>query len=185
MLNTKLVFWLLTSLLIVTLALTACNSGTQQAVDEALAAEEHNDADEHADEAGHNDADEHADEAGHNEDSHASEDHMAGAHDVPEDAAAVPNPIMANESSLAAGETTFTTNCAVCHGEKGYGDGPGAAGMEKQPANLTAGHVQGLSDGALFYIISHGKSDTPMPAWENILDKDQRWQVVNFLRTLE
>ncbi len=132
--------------------------------------------------AGEAETEEHQEEEGH---THSPEDHMAGAHDVPEEAAEVPNPISANDESIAAGAALFASNCAVCHGEGGHGDGPGAAGLEKQPADLTASHVQELSDGALFYIISHGRPDTPMPAWENILEEEQRWQVVNFLRTLE
>ncbi len=52
------------------------------------------------------------------------------------------------------------------------------------PSDLHEGHVQGLSDGALFYIISHGKPDTPMPAWEDVLEEEDRWNVVNFMRTL-
>jgi mono/diheme cytochrome c family protein len=45
--------------------------------------------------------------------------------------------------------------------------------------------VQGLTDGALYYVISHGKPETPMPAWENVLSKDERWFVINFIRTFE
>lgn len=125
--------------------------------------------------------DEHLEEGEH---THSPEEHMAAAHNVPEEAAAVPNPIAATEDSLADGGTTFATNCAVCHGEKGLGDGPTAEALEKKPADLTAGHVQALSDGALFYIISHGKPETPMPAWEGVLGEMDRWNVVNFLRTL-
>lgn len=115
---------------------------------------------------------------------HSPDEHMAAAHNVPEDAAAVPNPISATEDSIETGGTLFATNCAVCHGEKGLGDGPTAETLEKKPADLTQSHVQQLSDGALFYIISHGKPETPMPAWENVLEADDRWNVVNFLRTL-
>jgi mono/diheme cytochrome c family protein len=115
---------------------------------------------------------------------HSPEDHMAAAHNVPDEAAAVPNPISASEDSIAAGGTLFATNCAVCHGDKGLGDGPTAEALEKKPANLTEAHVQELSDGSLFYIISHGKAETPMPAWENVLEEGDRWNVVNFLRTL-
>ena len=134
-----------------------------------------------AEQVGHNEEAMHQEEdEGH---SHAPDDHMAGAHDVPEDAAAVPNPIEANHESREAGEELFAINCAVCHGETGLGDGPGAAGLEKPPANLNAAHVQGLSDGALFYIISHGRPETPMPAWQNVLSEENRWQVVNYMRT--
>lgn len=116
---------------------------------------------------------------------HSPGEHMAGAHDVPEEAAAVSNPVPATEESIATGAAIYAQNCAVCHGESGQGDGPAAATLEMKPANLHAGHVQGLSDGALFYIISHGRPETPMPAWDNVLTEDQRWQVVNFLRTFD
>lgn len=125
-----------------------------------------------------NEGDEHAD-------THPPEEHMAGEHDVPEEAAAVANPIEATNESIAAGGALYATNCALCHGETGEGDGPGAAGLEQAPADLHEEHVQELSDGALFYIISHGRPETPMPAWENVLNEEQRWQVVNFLRTFK
>jgi len=115
---------------------------------------------------------------------HSPSDHMAGAHDVPEDAAAVPNPISFTDDSVDTGGELFAANCAVCHGEEGLGDGPTAETLETKPANLTAGHVQELSDGALYYIVSHGRPETAMPAWEGALSEDQRWNVVNFLRTL-
>ncbi|GMR10815.1 MAG: hypothetical protein BMS9Abin28_1639 [Anaerolineae bacterium] len=113
------------------------------------------------------------------------EEQMAGAHSVPEDAAAVPNPIVGDEDSVAAGAELYATYCAICHGVTGEGDGPAASGLEKAPANLHASHVQENTDGALFYIISNGRPDTPMPAWDNVLDEDQRWHVVNFLRTFQ
>jgi mono/diheme cytochrome c family protein len=125
--------------------------------------------------------DEHVEDDEH---AHGPEEHMAAAHNVPEEAAAVPNPISATDDSIATGATVFTTNCAACHGAEGRGDGPAAVGLETKPADLNADHVQGLSDGALFYIISHGKADTPMPAWEEALEEGERWNVVNFLRTL-
>jgi mono/diheme cytochrome c family protein len=130
-----------------------------------------------------------AGEAEHHEEegapTHSPKDHISRKHDVPEEAAAVPNPIEADEESLAAGRELFAANCAICHGESGRGDGPGAAELAKQPANLTEAHVQELSDGALFYIISHGRPETPMPAWNNFLNEEQRWQVVNYLRTFK
>ena len=122
-----------------------------------------------------------ADEHGH---THSPSEHMAGAHNVPEEAAAEPNPIAFTDNSVAMGSELFAANCAVCHGDEGLGDGPAAETLETKPANLTASHVQGLSDGALFYIISHGRPKTPMPAWEGTLTEEERWNVVNFLRTL-
>lgn len=114
---------------------------------------------------------------------HMPAEHMVGAHVVPEEAAAIPNPVAATDESITAGASTYSQSCAVCHGTNGEGDGPGSAGLEIKPANLHEDHVQELSDGALFYIITHGRAGTAMPAWDTILTEEQRWQVVNFIRT--
>lgn len=120
---------------------------------------------------------------GEGEAGHGPAEHVAGGHGVPPEAAAVENPVPATEESVTTGAALYAQNCAVCHGETGEGDGPAAAGLEKEPANLHAGHVQANSDGALFWIISHGKPETPMPPWDNVLTEEERWHVVNFLRT--
>ncbi len=112
-------------------------------------------------------------------------DGMIMDHGVPEEAEAVANPVPATEASIAAGAAIFQTNCAACHGESGAGDGPAAAALDPKPANLGADHVQANSDGALFYIITHGRTGTAMPPWESILTEQQRWEVVNFVRTVK
>lgn len=184
-------FWLIGLAVVGALLIVACAPSPPEAPAvqaEQAETEEHNDGDEHEEDAAEAGSGEHADAGEHMEeaDMHAPEQHMAGMHsDIPAEVAAVPNPIEASTESLAAGEQLYATNCAVCHGETGEGDGPGAAGLQKPPANLHETHVQENSDGALFYIISHGKPDTPMPAWDNILDEEQRWHVVNYLRTFE
>lgn len=114
---------------------------------------------------------------------HMPDEHATGAHAVPEEAAAIPNPVAATDASVAAGATIYAKNCAVCHGETGEGDGPGGVGLAVTPANLHADHVQVLTDGGLFYIVTHGRAETAMPAWEHVLSDEQRWQVVNFIRT--
>lgn len=128
--------------------------------------------------------DEHEEEVDeHAEDGHSPAEHMAGSHGVPEDAAAVANPIATTDESIAAGMAIYAQNCAVCHGENGTGDGPGAAALDPKPADFHAEHVQSNSDGALFWIITHGREDTAMPPWDNALSEEERWHLVNFLRT--
>lgn len=124
-------------------------------------------------------------DADHAHDGGEMTDGMVMDHGVPEEAEAVVNPVPATEASIAAGALVFQTNCAACHGESGAGDGPAAAALEPKPANLGADHVQGNSDGALFYIITHGRTGTAMPSWESILTEQQRWEVVNFVRTVK
>jgi mono/diheme cytochrome c family protein len=120
-------------------------------------------------------------EHGHEEEDHGEEGGMA--HGIPEDAAALPNPIAATQDSVEAGAELYAANCAVCHGETGLGDGPSAAGLDPKPANLSEDHVQDLSDGALFYIINNGVEGTGMPAWKETLNDEQIWHLVNFART--
>jgi len=116
---------------------------------------------------------------------HEPNEHLAGAHDVPDDAAGLPNPFAGDEESAATGANIYAASCAICHGEGGGGDGPAASGLVIAPADLHEGHVQENTDGGLFYIISHGKPETPMPAFSDLLDEDGRWHVVNFLRTFQ
>lgn len=137
------------------------------------------------DEEGHHDEDEEA-HHGEGEDAHEEEDHdehMADSHGVPEEASAMANPIANNQESIDAGAALYAENCAVCHGETGLGDGAAAAGLEPKPPNLHENHVQELTDGGLFHIITHGRPKTAMPAWEDALSEEERWHAVNFLRT--
>lgn len=129
--------------------------------------------------------DDHGEDMENMEDMHMPEDHMGGHDYVPEEAVAVLSPFEATEESISTGADLYATTCAVCHGENGEGDGPAGESLDPKPADLHAEHVQELTEGALFYVISHGKPDTPMPAWENVLDETQRWHVVNFILNLE
>jgi len=131
-------------------------------------------------------ADEHAGMAGmtgHSGMEMSDHSDMMAAHAIPEEAAAVANPVAVSDGSIAAGQATYAQNCAACHGAEGKGDGAAAAGLNPKPADFHAAHVQGLSDGAIFYIITHGREGTAMVAWEEVLSEGQRWEVVNFLRT--
>jgi mono/diheme cytochrome c family protein len=58
----------------------------------------------------------------------------------PAQAEAVAAPAPAAEPAAdfkAEAETMFRTRCVVCHGEKGLGDGPGAAALNPKPRNYT------------------------------------------------
>jgi len=94
------------------------------------------------------------------------------------------NPVPSNAVSVARGEAFFKVNCLVCHGPAGLGNGKVASFFTYKPANLTLPAVQNLSDGALFLIISTGVAGR-MPALNENLMVQDRWDVINFLRTLK
>jgi putative copper resistance protein D len=85
-------------------------------------------------------------------------------------------------TSVAAGRRLFAQHCVVCHGPRGAGDGPAAAGLTPRPPDLRAHHVALHTAGDIFWWITHGKP--PMPAFGDRLGPDERWHLVNFLRAL-
>ncbi|MBI3174497.1 MAG: cytochrome c [Chloroflexi bacterium] len=93
------------------------------------------------------------------------------------------NPVAADEVSIARGRELFMINCQMCHGEGGQGNGPIAANIVNKPANLTLDVTQSKSDGSLFLTISNGVLGRMPPMNENLTVRD-RWDLVNFIRTL-
>ena len=101
---------------------------------------------------------------------------------APASANALVNPLKGNVDATAAGKKTYGANCSTCHGLKGLGDGVAASGLSKAPANHSSSAVQSLSDGALFWMITEGNN--PMPSYKATYTDAQRWQLVNYIRTL-
>lgn len=95
------------------------------------------------------------------------------------------NPVTADATSLARGGELFAINCKMCHGENGQGDGPIAPFLVNyKPANLTSPLLKAMSDGAVFLVITNGVPNR-MPALNENLTVRERWDVVNYIRTLK
>lgn len=101
---------------------------------------------------------------------------------APKTADNIKNPLNGDNSKLAEAKTMYITNCGPCHGEKGKGDGPAAPGLNPKPADHTSAAVQSETDGAIFWKLSEGRS--PMPAYKKIFSDEQRWELVNYIRTV-
>lgn len=108
--------------------------------------------------------------------------HVIGEWSAPASADATVNPLKGDIASVAAGKKIYTQLCVVCHGDKGKGDGIAGASLNPHPADHSLPKFQKQSDGAIFWKISTGRP--PMASYEKILTPTQRWQVVNYLRTL-
>lgn len=94
------------------------------------------------------------------------------------------NPVPADAVSIARGAELFRINCTQCHGVDGKGTGPVAAFLKNKPADLTGPVVSSISDGAIFLTITNGVPGKMPPLNENLLVRE-RWDVVNYVRTLQ
>lgn len=101
---------------------------------------------------------------------------------VPADYAGRTNPFGAE--AAAQGAEVFRTNCEMCHGAQGHGDGPAGQALEPKPGNLAELQAQ-VGDDYLLWRISEGKPGTSMVAWKGILTEQQIWQTISFLHALE
>ncbi len=101
---------------------------------------------------------------------------------VPAEYAGLTNPL--GPDAADQGAELFRTNCEMCHGPQGHGDGPAGQSLEPRPRNLAQIQSQ-AGDDFLFWRIHDGKPGTSMVAWKGILTDEQIWQVVSFIRTLK
>lgn len=92
-----------------------------------------------------------------------------------------PNPVHATPDSVVQGQKLFAIYCAPCHGTEGKGDGPVSAKYVPPPP-LQAELVQAKSDGFMEHYM--GSGGALMPAYGEALSEEERWHVVNFIRSL-
>ncbi|MDQ3700905.1 MAG: cytochrome c, partial [Chloroflexota bacterium] len=95
----------------------------------------------------------------------------------------VVNPISPTSESLALGGQLYAQNCLVCHGATGRGDGPAGRALRPPPADFRVHMAAGHTDEQLFEWISKGVVGTAMQAFADRLTADERWHLVNYIRT--
>lgn len=92
------------------------------------------------------------------------------------------NPIPSTEESISLGRKNYETHCQSCHGERGDGKGEHTEKLSIAPSDFTDAHEMAqITDGELFWKISHGKR--PMPGFQDKLSEQERWQLVDYIRT--
>lgn len=99
-------------------------------------------------------------------------------------------PLPVDEALMKLGKRKFETNCAVCHGFAGNGDGlvsqrafQLAQGYWVQPTSLHDDKVSSQPIGKIYYTISHGKGK--MGSYGPVLTPKERWAVVLYVRALQ
>ena len=102
---------------------------------------------------------------------------------APAEADKLKNPLAGKEDAIKEGKKMFATMCAICHGDKGKGDGMAGAALNPKPTNLATTSFHAQSDGAIFWKITEGRA--PMASYKTALSEEKRWQLVTYLRTLK
>jgi mono/diheme cytochrome c family protein len=92
-------------------------------------------------------------------------------------------PLPATADSIQRGQVMFGVTCIMCHGADGKGDGRLSGFFNPRPADLTSAGVQNLPSTEIFKIITEGRS--LMPSMAETLDVRDRWDVINYVRTLK
>ena len=104
-------------------------------------------------------------------------------------AALGPTPLLAQSDH--PGKPTYDRWCAGCHGVDGAGEGPGAAYMLPRPRDFTQAlyQIRTTPSGALptdadiLHVIDYGMPGTAMPGWRELLSRDEREALVDYLKT--
>lgn len=102
---------------------------------------------------------------------------------VPEKESSKANPVSPTEKSISLGNKIYKKMCWSCHGDGGKGNGPASTSLNPKPADFSSLKFQNQTDGAIFWKLSTGRG--AMAPFENSLSEEQRWSIVNYLRTLK
>ena len=118
----------------------------------------------------------------------AQQDFSKNTWELPEDADKTKNPTATSPESIAKGKELYLErtkgNCVFCHGETGTGNEANLARLRRKPADLTnKERMTAMTDGEVFWKVSKGIEGI-MPAGERRMSEEERWHVVNYVRTL-
>ena len=85
----------------------------------------------------------------------------------------------------AKGEKVYKANCAVCHGDKGDGKGPGGVSLTPRPTNFTSpAEMEGLDDARLHKSIMEGLPGTAMIGFAKSMKAGDIEDVIAYIKTL-
>ena len=118
----------------------------------------------------------------------AQQDFSQNTWELPADADKTKNSVAVTPESIAKGKELYLErtkgNCVFCHGETGSGNEANLARLRRKPADISnKERMSAMTDGEIFWKISKGITGI-MPAGERRMSEEERWHVVNYIRTL-
>ena len=102
---------------------------------------------------------------------------------APKSADEIKNPFKNDVVATKKGKKMFNQLCVICHGAKGKGDGIAGMALNPRPASFITKAFSSQTDGAIFWKITEGNA--PMASYKDLISKEERWQLINYLRTLK
>jgi mono/diheme cytochrome c family protein len=96
----------------------------------------------------------------------------------------IAEPWVENPEVVAYGQKVFMTNCAMCHGNEGKGDGPAGAGLNPKPRNLVEGKWKmGGGPIAHYKVLLDGIAGGSMASYKHFKSAD-RWALVQYIESI-
>ena len=96
----------------------------------------------------------------------------------------VQNPVQPTDANLIAGIKVYQTNCASCHGDIHHPHGMLADSLYPRAPQFVEDTAD-MPENQNFYIIQHGIRLSGMPAWKQVLNEQEMWQVTAFLSHMD
>ncbi|MCF6168834.1 cytochrome c [Lutibacter sp.] len=90
------------------------------------------------------------------------------------------SPLEVNEKNLSKGKELYTIYCAVCHGDKG--DGQGVMVKREKFLGIPNYKDRQITEGSIYHVIMYGRN--MMGSHASQLKNNERWQIVQYVEKL-
>lgn len=82
------------------------------------------------------------------------------------------------------GRSLYASDCAVCHGARGGGDGAVASQLDPPPTSFRDPRMNQVSPHQVFGAMLNGIPGTAMPSWRGARPPGDLWDIASFVMTL-
>lgn len=103
---------------------------------------------------------------------------------APVDVSKIEKPWISSDALVNHGKQVYQTNCSICHGATGAGDGVAGKSLVPPARNLIEGSWRmGGGEKGLYEVLQNGIAGGSMAAFKH-LPKSDRWAMVHFIQSI-